>query len=108
MLRLLSRRLASTLASLALGLTLAAPAHAQDAQDSVQNFEFGPRVLTVEAGSTVTWSIDELVFHTVTTDDGSFASNLIGPGQTFSVRFDAPGTYPYYCKPHGQPGGLGM
>ena len=44
----------------------------------------------------------------VTADDGSFDSGLFGQGETFSHTFSTPGTYPYYCIPHGGPGGAGM
>jgi plastocyanin len=29
-------------------------------------------------------------------------------GQTFSMTFKTPGSYPYYCRVHGGPGGRGM
>jgi plastocyanin len=40
-------------------------------------------------------------------DDGLFDGNLPS-GADFQFTFDKPGTYPYYCKPHGGPGGQGM
>ena len=41
---------------------------------------------------------------TVTWDDKSVDSGLFGQGETFSYTFTAPGTYSYYCIPHGSPG----
>ena len=44
----------------------------------------------------------------MTADDTSFDSGLFGSGKTFSHTFTIPGTYPYYCIPHGAPGRTGM
>ena len=71
---------------------------------AVSNFQFAPRSVTVKAGGTVTWSNNEGT-HTVTADDDSWESPTLKAGQTFSRRFDRPGTYPYHCSFHGSPGG---
>jgi plastocyanin len=63
--------------------------------------------LTVSPGTTVTWHNNDAVRHTVTSDTGLFDGNLPG-GADFQFTFSQPGTYPYYCKPHGGPGGKGM
>ena len=75
---------------------------------SIAKFMFGPSTLTVPAGTTVTWTNTDQAAHTVTADDGSFDTGFVAPGQTVSLTFAAPGTYPYYCIPHGAPGGAGM
>jgi len=72
------------------------------------NFSFSPALLIVRTGATVTWTNDDAVDHTATSDDGVWDSGLFGSGGTFSFTFDQPGTYPYYCIPHGGPGGQGM
>ena len=69
---------------------------------SISNFAFGPNVLEVTAGTTVTWTNNDGANHTVTADDGSFDSGALGSGGTFSVTFDTPGTYTYHCGFHGQ------
>ena len=38
--------------------------------------------------------------HTVTDRGGKFDSGDIAPGGTYSVTFQTPGTYRYYCKHH--------
>jgi len=48
------------------------------------------------------------VQHTITADDGSFDSGMVDPGSSFSMEFDTPGTFQYYCQPHGASGGTGM
>jgi plastocyanin len=67
----------------------------------IENFAFNPGVLTVAAGTVVTWVNEDAAPHTVTSDDMmSFASELIETGETFAVEFDFPGTYPYHCSVH--------
>jgi plastocyanin len=46
-------------------------------------------------------------WHSVAAYDGSFESPKIAPGETFSVRLDAPGVYQYICKHHGLQGMIG-
>jgi plastocyanin len=74
----------------------------------MRNNGFSPAVITVRAGTLVVWVNRDPVAHTVTADDGGFNSGWIGPGGSFSLEFDRPGRYPYYCIPHGGPGGFGM
>lgn len=38
--------------------------------------------------------------HTVTAVDGSFDSELLDPGESWSYTFETPGEYEYYCLPH--------
>ncbi|UYN89358.1 MAG: cupredoxin family copper-binding protein [Anaerolineales bacterium] len=75
---------------------------------TIANFSFGPGTLTVKAGTTVTWRNNEDAPHTVTADDGSFGSNTLGQGDSFSFTFDTPGTYDYHCQFHGGAGHAGM
>jgi plastocyanin len=60
-------------------------------------------VTQINQGDTVTWKALDGT-HTVTPADGtSFAGSddLTGPDGTFSVTFDKPGTFSFYCKHHG-------
>ncbi|QYK50480.1 MAG: cupredoxin family copper-binding protein [Anaerolineales bacterium] len=75
---------------------------------TIANFSFGPGTLTVKAGTTVTWRNNEDAPHTVTADDGSFGSNTLGQGDSFSFTFTEPGTYDYHCQFHGGAGHAGM
>ncbi len=85
-----------------------APAEEDGATVTIANFSFGPGTLTVKAGTTVTWRNTEDAPHTVTADDGSFGSNTLGQGDSFSFTFDTPGTYDYHCQFHGGAGHTGM
>ncbi len=97
----------------ALALSLIVPVASASAQSDapavdIKNFAFAPQEIHISAGQTVTWTNDDAFQHTVTADDGSFDSGLMDQGTVFSQEFDAPGTYQYYCTPHGGPGGVGM
>jgi plastocyanin len=67
---------------------------------NIVNMAFAPGVITVSAGTTVTWTNNDNMAHTVTADDNSFDSGSIGMGSTFSKIFSTPGTYPYHCIIH--------
>jgi LPXTG-motif cell wall-anchored protein len=69
---------------------------------------FQPRTITVQPGTTVTWTNNGAAVHTATGDDGGFDSGLMGAGDTFSFTFSRPGTFAYYCQVHGAAGGVGM
>jgi predicted lipoprotein with Yx(FWY)xxD motif/plastocyanin len=83
-------------------------AASQTVNIAVQNFSFNPKELTISVGTTVVWHNNDSVMHTVTSDTGLFDGNLPPGGADFQFTFSQAGTYPYYCKPHGGPGGQGM
>lgn len=93
-------------------LFAAGPALAEDYNYSnyvsVTNGSYSPETITVPVGTTVTWTNNGTVQHTVTADDDLFDSGLLDVGGTFSYTFNEEGTFPYYCIPHGGPGGEGM
>jgi plastocyanin len=69
---------------------------------------FEPTLLTVEPGTTVSWVNGGAHWHSIAAYDGSFESGKIAPGDSFSHRFDDPGTYQYICKHHGLQGMIGQ
>ncbi len=66
----------------------------------VSNFTFSPGALTVHVGDKVTWTNNDSVAHTVTSDTKKFDSNTLAPGATFSFKFTKAGTYNYHCNIH--------
>jgi plastocyanin len=80
----------------------------QSAAIKLANFKFTPAQLTVKVGTTVVWTSEDNVPHTVTADDGSFDSGNLKKGDSFSFTFTKAGTFPYYCAYHGTAGGGGM
>jgi plastocyanin/glucose/arabinose dehydrogenase len=90
---------------------LAVPGRAQETYEvSVQDNFFSPDEITINVGDTIEWVSTGTTFaHNVVADDGSFDSGVpTSSAFTFSVTFDEPGTYQYYCELHGAPGGIGM
>ena len=73
---------------------------------TMSNTSFQPGALTINAGDTVTWTNNDITFHTVTSgtscqDNNVWTSSaLLSNGQTFSVTFSQAGTYPYFCLVH--------
>jgi plastocyanin len=65
-----------------------------------KDFMFAPTALTVAAGSTVTWTNRDDEPHTVVSDGGLFRSAALDTNESFSFRFDKPGTYRYLCTIH--------
>jgi plastocyanin len=67
----------------------------------IDNFSFGPMTMTVAAGTTVTWTNNDDVPHTVVSDDKTtFKSKALDTGEHFSYTFTKPGKYPYFCSVH--------
>lgn len=66
----------------------------------ISGFSFGGEEMRVPVGTTVRWVNRDPVGHTVTGDDRSWGSPLVGPGEVFEHTFERPGEYPYHCTPH--------
>jgi plastocyanin len=96
----------------ALTLVTVLPASSASAQEAlpvdVKNFTYAPTEIHIAAGQAITWTNDDFIAHTITADDGSFDSGYLNLRDTFTQQFDTPGTYQYYCLPHGGPRLSGM
>ncbi len=79
-----------------------------EAEVEIEDFLFQPKVLVIEPGTTVKFANKDRVPHTATSDTGIFDSGYLSKGQEYYYTFTEPGVYPYYCIPHGGPGGVGM
>jgi plastocyanin len=67
---------------------------------SIKDFSFGDPI-EVAVGTTVTWTNEDTVPHTVTQTGGSgFQSGKLDPGATFSFTFDTAGSFDYFCEFH--------
>jgi plastocyanin len=66
----------------------------------MRTMTFAPNRLEVAAGTTIRWTNNDQLVHTVTGDDGSWDSGPIEPGQTWSHTFAQPGEYAFHCTPH--------
>jgi plastocyanin len=105
-------RIGGAVAVAALALATAAraqqSAHAEpDASIPIVEFAYQPKTITVAPGTTITWTNQDEIPHSVTfgsarsDDSGSlFDSGLMYQNDVFSFTFNDEGTYPYYCFIH--------
>jgi plastocyanin len=105
--RILARRpwLAAFAAVLLAGAASGAePAHATGKAVTIdlRTFMFSPTTLTVAVGTTVTWKNADPEPHTVASVDGKFRSGALDQGDSFTFKFDTPGSYRYVCTIHPQ------
>jgi plastocyanin len=93
-----------SLFAVAVGALLAgAPAVAATQKTiGIKDFKYGPAVLTVPVGATVTWVNHDEEPHTVTSTTGTFSSPGLLSEDTFVQTFTKPGTYAYSCALHPQ------
>ncbi len=66
----------------------------------IKGFKFVPSVITVKAGTVVTWTNVDSAQHSATADDKTFDSNLFDKGKSYSFTFAKPGTFRYHCSAH--------
>ena len=69
---------------------------------SIKEFMFAPTAMTVPVGTTVRWKNLDGEPHTVRSIDTAFASNALDQNDSFTFKFDKPGTYRYVCSIHPQ------
>ena len=62
---------------------------------------FVPPHISLTVESTISWTNDDSIEHTVTSDEeGLFDSGPISPGDSFDNIFDIPGKFDYHCFIH--------
>jgi plastocyanin len=68
---------------------------------------YAPNPIEISAGQTITWVNGDTISHTVTSGAGDdpeegvlFDSDAIIPDHSYSLTFDDPGSYGYYCIYH--------
>jgi plastocyanin len=66
----------------------------------VLDYLYMPRRAAVPAGTTVSWKNGGVIVHTATSQDNSWDTADIQPGQTASITFNNAGTFIYACTPH--------
>ena len=67
----------------------------------IDNFEFTPKLLTVKAGTKVTWINMDDVPHLIVNAQNKFrASPVLDTDQRYSATLDKPGSYDYFCSLH--------
>ncbi len=76
----------------------AVPANAL--RTEMRGMVFAPNRIEITAGTTVAWTNNDPLVHTITADDGSWDSGAIEPGKTWVHTFTQPGEYAFHCTPH--------
>ena len=68
----------------------------------IKNYAFVPGVVTIKAGSTVTFYNDDVVAHNIADDfaGGWISANLQAGSGTQSVPFTIPGEFAFHCAIH--------
>jgi len=66
----------------------------------IKNISYMQPKITIPVGTTVEWTNNDPLPHSVTAADKSFNSGLIQPGKTYRHTFAKAGTYNFYCIPH--------
>ncbi|HEV8363586.1 MAG TPA: plastocyanin/azurin family copper-binding protein [Gemmatimonadaceae bacterium] len=71
----------------------------------LKTFQFAPDTLRVSVGTTVRWTNQDDIEHTVTAGspserDASFNATLAKKGATAERMFDRAGTFMYFCDRH--------
>ncbi|WP_119391613.1 cupredoxin domain-containing protein [Taklimakanibacter lacteus] len=93
-------------ALLAVAYLTASPVLAgETAKIDIKLFQFKPKELEVKKGTTVTWTNDDAIEHSVTAGKPGkaaqdFDSGFFTKGGSFSHTFDAAGRFTYFCKRH--------
>ncbi len=72
------------------------------------NYAYNPLELIIPPGTTVLFRNLDPDPHTVTSDTGLFPEGYLAEGDSFTVKFDQAGDFPYYCVFHGSPGRINM
>ena len=100
------RTVLTGLAGLALLLPRSWAAAASEATDkekttvTIDNFTFDPPLLTVKAGTAVTWVNHDDIPHTVVATNGAFKSRALDTDDSYAFTFVTPGRYEYFCSLH--------
>lgn len=68
---------------------------------NISDYTYGPKTLTIPAGTKVTFRNEDTTAHTATSkQSGAFDTDSIAPGKSATVTFSEPGTFVYYCLFH--------
>jgi plastocyanin len=95
---------AAALGAVTAGLvTAVVPVQARNAPTavSIDNFTFTPQIMTVKAGTTLTWTNKDDIPHAIAWAKNAFTrSKVLDTDASYSFTFVAPGTYAYFCFLH--------
>lgn len=72
---------------------------------NIDQLKYETPEITIKAGDAVTWTNQEVMPHNVHFTAGVAAEaelrgTMLKKGESWSARFNEPGTYDYHCTPH--------
>jgi plastocyanin len=70
------------------------------AQIKIDNFTFGPPKLLVTKGTTVTWTNQDDIPHSIVLSALGVHSKALDTDKSFTYQFDKAGTFAYVCGLH--------
>ena len=82
------------------GMVMDSATAAPSAKIEIKDFDYSPMNVIITAGGTVTWTNRDGEPHTITSLDGQFRSGALDQDQSFTFKFEKPGTYSYLCSIH--------
>ena len=101
------RRVIVAAAAVALTVVVTACSAAADAEpvetdvvDLPRSYRFSPEVISVESGTTVTWTNHDQFSHSVRLLDDGGQILTMAPGESVSFTFKGPGEHRYDCSFH--------
>ena len=89
------------LTGILIAITAVSAATAETVEVAIRDFRFEPARVSIRAGDTVRWTNHEKrASHSVLFPAGALESERLFPGESWSRRFDSPGSQVYHCGPH--------
>jgi plastocyanin len=69
---------------------------------TIRDMMFSPADITVKTGTTVTWTNQDSIAHTVVETDGQNGpkSDTLEPNESYSFTYETAGTFKYHCSIH--------
>lgn len=67
---------------------------------TIKNLSFNPTNIEITKGTKVTWTNEDSLNHTVTSNDNKFGSGQLANGAKFEFTFNDAGTFAYHCSNH--------
>ncbi len=67
---------------------------------AIEDFLYSPADLTINAGTTITWTNNDGAVHDATERDRSWNTELLSKGEAGEITFDEAGTFEYFCTIH--------
>lgn len=72
---------------------------------NIDKMKYDNAEITIKAGDAVTWINNEVMPHNVhflagVAADDALKGTMLKKDESWSVRFNEPGTYDYHCTPH--------